>query len=112
MNERLVGDVIECSGLRRSTLDVDGSVVSTGLKVERARRGFNPHRRKVPSCYPITAYEANTGQVLRVCNRAGNVHDGKASVSFLDELFEQLDDTLERRPVLEMRMDGAFSART
>ena len=39
--------------------------------------------------YPITAYEANTGQVLRVGKRAGNVHDGKASVSFLDELFEQ-----------------------
>ena len=108
VNERLVGDVIERSGLRRLTLDVDGSVVSTGLQVEGARRGFNPHRRKVPSYYPITAYEANTGQVLRVCNRAGNVHDGKASVSFLDDLFEQLDDTLERRPVLEMRMDGAF----
>ena len=108
VNERLVGDVIERSGLRRLTLDVDGSVVSTGLKVEGARRGFNPHRRKVPSYYPITAYEANTGQVLRVGNRAGNVHDGKASVSFLDELFDQLDAALERRPVLEMRMDGAF----
>ena len=108
VNERLVGDVIERSGLRRLTLNVDGSVVSTGLKVEGARRGFNPHRRKVPSYYPITAYEANTGQVLRVGNRAGNVHDGRASVSFLDELFDQLDATLERRPVLEMRMDGAF----
>ena len=59
------------------TLEVDGSVVSTGLKVEGARRGFNPHRRRVPSYYPITAYEANTGQVLRVGNRAGNVHDGQ-----------------------------------
>ena len=86
----------------------DGSVVSTGLRVEGARRGFNPHRRKVPSYYPITAYEANTGQVLRVCNRAGNVHDGQASLAFLGELFKQLRATLERRPVLEMRMDGAF----
>lgn len=108
VNERLVGEVIERSGLRRLTLDVDGSVVSTGLKVEGARRGYNPHRRKVPSYYPITAYEANTGQVLRVRNRAGNVHDGRASVSFLEELFEQLEATLERRRVLEMRMDAAF----
>ncbi len=91
--------VVRLCGLRR---------LLTGLKVEGARRGFNPHRRKVPSYYPITAYEANTGQVLRVGNRAGNVHDGKASVSFLEALFEQLDATLERRPVLEMRMDGAF----
>ena len=108
MNERLVAGVIEHSGLSRLTLDVDGSVVSTGLCVEGVRRGYNPHRRKVASYYPITAYEANTGQVLRVSNRAGNVHDGKASVAFLGELFGQLDATLERRPLLEMRMDGAF----
>jgi hypothetical protein len=108
VKERLVGEIIDRSDLRRLTLDVDGSVVSTGLKVEGARRGFNPHRRKVPSYYPITAYEANTGQVLRVQNRAGNVHDGKASVEFLEALFAQLDETLERRHLLEMRMDGAF----
>lgn len=108
VNERLVGEIIGRSDLRRLTLDVDGSVVSTGLKVEGARRGFNPHRRKVPSYYPITAYEANTGQVLRVQNRSGNVHDGKASVEFLEALFGQLDETLDRRHVLEMRMDGAF----
>ena len=106
VNERLVGEVVGRSDLRRLTLDVDGSVVSTGF--EGARRGFNPHRRKVPSYYPITAYESNTGQVVRVCNRAGNVHDRKASVEFVEALFEQLDETLERRHVLEMRMDGAF----
>lgn len=108
VNEALVGQIIGRSGLRRLTLDVDGSVVSTGLKVEGARRGYNPHRRKVPSYYPITAYEANTGQVLRVENRPGNVHDGKASVEFLQALFAQLDETLDRRHLLEMRMDGAF----
>lgn len=108
VNEQLVGAVIERSDLRRLTLDVDGTVVSTGLKVQGARRGFNPHRRKVPSYYPITAYEANTGQVLRVENRAGNVHDGKGSLAFLKALFGQLDATVDHRPVLEMRMDGAF----
>jgi hypothetical protein len=108
VNERLVGDVITRSDLRRLTVDVDGSVLSTGLKVEGARRGYNPHQRKVPSYYPVTAYEANTGQILRVQNRAGNVHDGKASVDFLKALYAQLDETLERRHMLEMRMDGAF----
>lgn len=108
LNEALVGRVINDSGLRRLTLDVDGSVVSTGLQVEGARRGYNPHRRKVPSYYPITAYEANTGQVLRVRNRAGNVHDGKAALGFLREIFAQLQDSLTQPHVLEMRMDGAF----
>jgi len=41
-------------------------------------------------------------------HRAGKVHDGKASVDFLEALLEQLETTLERRHVLEMRMDAAF----
>ena len=108
VNERLVGDVIERSGLSRLALDADGSVISTGLRAEGARRGFNPHRRKAPSYYPITAYATNTGQVLRVRNRAGNVHDGKASATVLEVLFDQLDTTLKEWPVLEIRMDEAF----
>ena len=60
------------------------------------------------SYYPITVYEANTGQVLRVSGRRGNVHEGKASVAFLGELFQQLAATLKRQLVLEMRMDGTF----
>lgn len=74
----------------------------------RDAAGFQRTLAKVPSYYPITAYEANTGQVLRVENRAGNVHDGKASLAFLKDLFGQLDATVDHRPVLEMRMDGAL----
>src|SRR5438445_320097 len=39
------------------------------------------HHRKVPSYYPITAYEAQSGQVLRVQNRPDNVHDGKGAAA-------------------------------
>ena len=109
LNASLTGRVMRERGLRRLTLDIDGTVVSTGLQVQGARRGFNPHRRKVPSDYPIRAYEANSGQVVRVGNRAGNVHDGKASLGVVQELFAQLERTFEgQRPVVEMRMDGAF----
>jgi hypothetical protein len=62
----------------------------------------------VPSYYPITAYEANTGQVLSVLNRPGNVHDGKASVEFVGALIKQLRVGLGSSYVLEWRMDGAF----
>ena len=108
LNESLTLSVIQASKLRRLTLDIDGSVVSTGLQVEGARRGFNPHRRKVPSYYPISAYEAQTGQVLAVANRPGNVHDGKASVEFIEQLIDRLRAGLKSRPILEFRMDGAF----
>jgi hypothetical protein len=111
LNAEVVAEVIRNVGLRRLTIDVDGSVVSTGQQVEWAQRGFNPHHRKVPSYYPITAYEAQSGQVLRVQNRPGNVHDGKAGVRFLRALFAQLAATLGRRCQLEFRMDGAFFRR-
>src|SRR2546427_3230956 len=35
--------------LHTLTVDVDGTVLSTGMTVERAFRGFNPHPRKGPS---------------------------------------------------------------
>jgi hypothetical protein len=98
--------------LRTLTVDVDGTVLSTGLTVERAFRGFNPHHRKVPSYYPITAYLAETGHVLRVKNRSGNINDGKASLTFLRELFAQIADTLGHAFRLRFRMDGGFFKET
>jgi len=65
----------------------------------------------VPSYYPITAYEAQSGQVLRVQNRPGNVHDGKGARRFLRELFAQLAVTLGDGYRREFRMDGAFFRR-
>jgi Transposase DDE domain group 1 len=108
LNAELVAAAIERLGLKRLTIDVDGSVVSTGLTVAWAQRGFNPHRRKVPSYYPITAYEAQSGQMLRVQNRPGNIHDGKASLGFLRALFTQLAASFGGTRLLEFRMDGAF----
>ena len=96
VNALVAARAIRQTGQRRLTIDVDGSVVSTGLQVAWAQRGFNPHRRKVPSYYPITAYEAQSGQVLRVQNRPGNIHDGKAALPFLRALLHQLRATLGR----------------
>jgi hypothetical protein len=111
VNALITARAIRQAGVRRLTIDVDGSVVSTGLRVEWAQRGFNPHRRKVPSYYPITAYEAQSGQVLRVQNRPGNVHDGKAALGFLRSLLTQIATTLGGGYGLEFRMDGAFFRR-
>lgn len=108
LNAAVVEHVIPGLGLRTVTVDVDGVVVSTGLKVERAFRGYNPHHRKVPSYYPIMAHVAETTHVLRVKNRSGNVHDGKASLTFLRELWMQLTNSAVRQAQLRFRMDGAF----
>ena len=108
LNAAVIAHVIPGLRLHTVTVDVDGVVVSTGLQVERAFRGYNPHQRKVPSYYPIMAHLAETTHVLRVKNRSGNVHDGKASLTFLRELWTQLTSSAIRGAQLRFRMDGAF----
>jgi hypothetical protein len=108
INTIVIARVLATLGLRTWTIDVDGVVVSTGLQVERAFRGFNPHHRKVPSYYPIMAHLAETTHVLRVKNRSGNVHDGKAGLPFLRDLWAQLGTLLPRGGTVRFRMDGAF----
>jgi len=73
VNASVAARTIAKAGLRRLTIDVDGTVVSTGMQVQWAQRGFDPHHRKVPSNYPITAYEAQSGQILRTQHRAGEL---------------------------------------
>jgi hypothetical protein len=108
LNAAVVAKMLTTLGLATLTVDVDGTVVSTGLQVERAFRGFNPHHRKVPSYYPILAHLAETTHVLRVKNRSGNVHDGKAGLAFLRDLWRQLATAVGRRGRVRFRMDGAF----
>ena len=76
-----------------------------------AFRGFNPHHRKDPSYYPILAHLAQTGHILRVKNRPGNVHDSKGAVAFLRELIDDVRVRLGSSLPLEFRMDGAFFQR-
>ena len=110
--KRLNADVV-AHGVRRLdartlTIDVDGTVLCTGLKAGGAARGYNPHHRKIPSYFPVTAYLADSGHFLRLDNRPGNVHDGAASVAFLKTVFTQVEDTLGTACRLRFRMDGAF----
>ena len=108
VNAAVIAQVVPGLRLRTITIDVDGVVVSTGLQVDRARRGFNPHHRKVPSYYPILAHLAETTHILRVKNRSGNVHDGKASLGFLRDRWAQLGTTPTAATAVRVRMDGAF----
>jgi hypothetical protein len=56
----------------------------------------------------LLAHLAQTGQILRVKNRPGNVHDSKGADSFLRELIGELRGRFGRRLPLEFRMDAAF----
>lgn len=111
LNHELVIEVIKRLALPRLTIDLDGTVVRTGATVGWAFRGVNPPHRKDPSYYPLLAHLAQTGHILRVKNRPGNVHDSKQAVAFLREVIEGLRAACGRRLPLEVRMDAAFFQR-
>jgi len=111
LNSELLYEEIERLGLSRLTIDVDGTVIRTGGKVAWAFRGFNPHHRKDPSYYPVLAHLAQTGQILRLRNRPGNVHDSRGAERFLRELIRELRARFGRGLPLEFRMDAAFFQR-
>jgi hypothetical protein len=98
------------AGLSRATIDLDGTVVRTGLFAEGAERGFNPHHPKDKSYYPLTAHLAQTGQLLAVVNRTGNVHDSEQALETLAFLVRDVRQKLALRH-LEARFDGAFFRR-
>lgn len=107
----VIRHAVEPLSLKRLTLDLDGSVLTTGLQAERARRGFNPHHRRNPSYYPIIATIAQTGHVLAHKNRSGNVHDSHQSAAFLRHVVRAARNGLQFRGVLETRTDSAFFQR-
>ena len=111
LNERVVADSIVPLGLNRITVDIDGSVLSTGMTVARAARGFNPHNRKNPSYYPIAATIAQTGHVLAHRNRSGNVHDSRGSVAFLRNAVRTVREQFGFSGIIETRADSAFFQR-
>jgi hypothetical protein len=104
----LVYEQIEWLGLKRVTLDLDGTVLRTGSHVEGSARGFNPHHPKDPSYYPLSVQVAQLGQILRIRNRPGNVHDSHNADGFLRVVVRELRERFGKRLKLELRMDGAF----
>ncbi len=96
---------------KRWTIDIDGTVLTTGLQVERAERGFNPHHRKNPSYYPILATLAQTGHVVGHKNRRGNIHDSHGSADFLRRTVRNARDELGLAGCIEVRADSAFFQR-
>ena len=103
-------DTARDEGLSRVTLDTDGTVLRTGLFAEGAERGFNPHHPKDKSYYPLTVHLAQTGQLLAVVNREGNVHDSQKALETLEFVVEEVRRELAPRH-LEARFDGAFFRR-
>ncbi|MEN8133881.1 MAG: IS1380 family transposase [Pseudomonadota bacterium] len=94
-------------GLARITLDFDGSVLSTGRFAEGTAVGFNRKKKGQRSYYPLFCTIAQTGQVLDVWHRPGNVHDSNGAKAFILACVREIKAILPRG-IVEARMDSAF----
>ncbi len=94
-------------GLRRVTVDFDGSVIRTGRWAEGTAVGYNRAKKGQRSYYPLFCTVAQTGQVFDVHHRPGNVHDSNGAEAFIVACVECLQQALPGVQV-EVRMDSAF----
>jgi Transposase DDE domain group 1 len=68
---QMVLEALSTIGLRRITLDFDGSVIGTGRSAEGSAVGFNRKKKGQRSYYPLFCTIAQTGQVFDVLHRPG-----------------------------------------
>jgi len=93
--------------LSRVTLDFDGSVLGTSRFAEGTAVGFNRKKKGQRSYYPLFCTVAQTGQVLDVLHRSGNVHDSHGAKDFILACIATLRAALPEASI-EVRMDSAF----
>jgi len=107
LNRTQVTDRLQMLGIRRVTLDFDGSVSSTKRHAEGSAVGFNKQKKGARSYYPLFCTVAQTGQVFDVLHRSGNVHDSRGALAFVRQCVERIRGALPG-VVIQIRMDSAF----
>jgi hypothetical protein len=107
LNRQQVLRRLSALSLARITLDFDGSVLSSGRFAEGTAVGFNRKKKGQRSYYPLFCTLAQTGQVLDVWHRPGNVHDSNGAKTFILECIREIRAILPRAAI-EVRMDSAF----
>ena len=91
----------------RVTLDFDGSVQSTTRRAEGTAVGFNKKQKGARSYYPLFCTLAQTGQVIDVLHRPGNVHDSNGAQAFILACIDAVR-AIVPHALIEVRMDAAF----
>jgi len=105
-NRGLVLERLGREALTTVTLDFDGSVISTSRKAEGVASGFNK-KKGMRSYYPLFCMVAQTGQVLDLLHRSGNVHDSNGAAAFMESCVKAVRETLPKARI-EVRADSAF----
>jgi len=109
VNGQIVLEPLAAARPARLTLDFDGSVLSTGRFAEGTAVGFNKQKKGKRSYYPLFCTVAQTGQVLDVYHRPGNVHDSNGAKEFIEQRIGDVRSVVGQLK-LEARLDSAFFA--
>ena len=75
---------------REKILDIDSTVISVYGNQEKARKGFNPHKKGTNSYHPILCFLNGTKECINSQLRPGNVHTSKNSDEFLEETWDKV----------------------
>lgn len=108
LNVEVVLDAMAVQDWRTLTLDFDGSVLSTSRHAQGTAVGFNKQKKGARSYYPLFCHVAQTGQVLDVHHRSGNIHDSNGAAAFVHECVRAVRQRLGSKLRIEVRMDSAF----
>lgn len=107
VSRELVLERASSEKLRVVTLDFDGTVQSTTGHAEGTAVGFNKKKKGARSYYPLLCTVAQTGQVLDLHHRPGNVHDSNGALDFMRNCFRTAGEYLPKARY-EARFDAAF----
>ena len=79
LSRSLALDRLKMLAPARLTLDLDGSVLGTTRMADGTAVGYNRKKKGQRSYYPLFCTVAQTGPVLDVWHRPGNVHDSNGA---------------------------------
>lgn len=112
LNYELVWERLALECFATLTFDFDGSVGSTKSRAtEGTAIGYNKAKGQ-RSYYPLFATVAQTGQVVDVVHRPGNVHDSNGAADLITDVLTKARER-HRNARVEARLDAAhFSEKT
>jgi len=103
----MVLERLKTQKLRVVTTDFDGSVQSFKGHAEGTAVGFNKRKKGARSYYPLLCTIPQTGQVLDLLHRSGNVHDSNGALAFIGACHAEIRKCLPKVQI-ESRFDSAF----
>ncbi|HHJ14474.1 MAG TPA: hypothetical protein ENJ79_08895 [Gammaproteobacteria bacterium] len=106
-NRQRVLEQLGALDLARIALYFDDSVLCMVRFAEGAAVGFKRKKKGQRSYYPLFCTIAQTGQVLDIRHRPGNVHDSNGAKDFIFACVREIKAILPRAR-MEVRMDSAF----